>query len=886
MSPDSTAMNPDAKLYARTAGKRAIEKHLERIGMNASVVARDRYPGFNFLERVPLETSKVSVVIPTRGDSGTVLGQNKPFVIRCLESIVERNQKSFDEVIVVADNSEDTSYLELAHELLGSRLTVVDYDLDFNFSDKVNVGISEARNEFILLLNDDVQLISENWLDQMVAILEQPDVGAVGPLLYFEDGTIQHGGHFYAHGGATHKYLGEGLSPGFFGDLILEHEVSGVTAAYMLIRKSTWSELGGFATDLPNNFNDVDYCLRLRSKNLRIVFTPLVEAYHFESKTRDSSVHWSEVARIQQRWGSFLGAEREPFGPGGMPKGFITNEKEAKKIFKKRFLGKFRANSKLNTVTEPVALGSNYQFSLKMVGSQINDEEQAYLKSEFENLHKAFQASHEFDLELPNRVLDIYVTDSVQLSWNFLKEVVTSFEENPVTFLYSDYVDSLDESQSMKRLPSWSPERFLGIDYLGPCFVVDPIAFELDPKDDIQAFTSARNSKLMSAPMQSVGRLPEFVYQRLSSNSHAAQVRHQAWSIEWVADNRPGVTHQITSTGMIQYLYKSYSSGLVSIIIPTRFSVDESDGVTAVEKCLSSFMNQNCGGIEMEVILVCDTDSDAKQRHDVIEKFSQKLNLKVVDFNPPFNFSKKCNIGAEQSTGELLIFLNDDTEWLSSNSILELMGVIKGVPNAGAVGAVLKYPNDLIQHAGMIFRTPAPGHAYIKQADFVSQLGDGIILHEVSGVTGACIAMSRDTLEEIGGWNEDFPSSYNDVDLCAMLRKHGYSIFINPSVSLRHFESLTRNPYATTSEIKKLLSRNSDLLRWDPYFRTSLAEGVDDTGKVLRFTTEPDYSGKYFKYAMYLMKNKGFGPLLGTITRRITGKSKSWKEIEKLKSVY
>ncbi len=319
MTETSTAMDPSSKPYAQTSGEIAIQNHLDRIKIDGRVSGVDGYPGFYEIKREPKTDQMVSIVIPTRGTKSEIFGEEKVLLINAINSMQKFPQKTNYEIVVVADRTENNYYLEEAATLLGNRLVVVDFNEKFNFSRKVNAGVRQASGDKILLLNDDIQIISDNWLDQMVAIMDQDDVGAVGPLLFFENEQIQHGGHFYAWGGATHKYLRQEINPGYFGDLIIEHEVSGLTGAYLMFSKSDFENVGGWTEDFPNNFNDVDFCLKLRSYGKRLIFTPLVSAYHFESLTRKAVVETWEGHLLNEKWGYFLGSQREPFGPGGKP---------------------------------------------------------------------------------------------------------------------------------------------------------------------------------------------------------------------------------------------------------------------------------------------------------------------------------------------------------------------------------------------------------------------------------------------------------------------------------------------------------------------------------------------------------------------------------------
>ena len=149
-----------------------------------------------------------------------------------------------------------------------------------------------------------------------MALAEQEDVGAVGAKLLFEDGTIQHAGHVFADGQIQHVAAGEPDGPGQFGANLIDREVVGVTAACLAQRKSVWEHLGGMDEALPNNFNDVDYCARIRAKGYRIVQANSVVLHHFESKTRTPRVAWWEARRIIGRLGSHLDAP-DPYTPKG-----------------------------------------------------------------------------------------------------------------------------------------------------------------------------------------------------------------------------------------------------------------------------------------------------------------------------------------------------------------------------------------------------------------------------------------------------------------------------------------------------------------------------------------------------------------------------------------
>lgn len=308
MIPTSTSVDPDSKPYARLAGVQAVQDHCDRIGMDA-VVRESEYPGFYLLDRTPSPDAKVSVVIPTRGTQATVFGQHRTLVVDAVRTMLENTDMSF-EVVVVADEPLTAPYLQQLHGMLGHRLVIEPYRKPFNFSEKVNLGALRASGDILVFANDDLEIITPRWLEQLTALAEQPDVGLAGALLLFEDGSVQHGGHVYHRGEAGHAHFGDRTKTGYFGDLVVDHEASGATAALVACRRSVWEEVGGFTMHLPGNFNDVDYCLKIRRLGYRIVVACSVRAWHFESKTRNPTVKAEEIGFLRQRWGAELAQER------------------------------------------------------------------------------------------------------------------------------------------------------------------------------------------------------------------------------------------------------------------------------------------------------------------------------------------------------------------------------------------------------------------------------------------------------------------------------------------------------------------------------------------------------------------------------------------------
>jgi hypothetical protein len=285
-----------------------LQAHCVRVGIDAAVEVSE--PGNTFhLRRHPSPATKVSLIIPTCGSSGTVWGQERIFVIELVESIVQKSKWENLEFVVVADATTPTVVRRALERLCGDRLVWVDYDKPFNFADKIGRGRAASSGDVLLLLNDDMEVISEDFVEELVGLALEPGVGAVGARLLLADGRIQHIGHRYADG-TFHLFAGyDGDYAGPQDMCRVTRECIGVTAACLAVRTETFDAVGGMALDFPNNFNDVDFALRLRDRGLRNIVTPHAVLFHFESVTRDGTVTAEEAHLLFSRWGTQLASD-------------------------------------------------------------------------------------------------------------------------------------------------------------------------------------------------------------------------------------------------------------------------------------------------------------------------------------------------------------------------------------------------------------------------------------------------------------------------------------------------------------------------------------------------------------------------------------------------
>lgn len=306
-----------AKPWAFEAGKRAVQAHCERIGMQARVERDAADAGVYHLEPELREQPLVSIVIPTCGTVREVRYEPVVLVEHCVRSIVERSTYENYEIVVVVDRDTPRNVLDALREIAGERLQLVPYDRPFSFSAKINLGAVRSRGEHLLLLNDDMEVATPDWLERMVMYSSLPEVGAVGGRLLWEDGRLQHVVVRFQNGLPGHLYRGyAGDFKGYGNNVRIAQNALAVTGACLMTRRELFEETGGLSTVFPVNYNDIDYCLKQYAQGRRIVYDPDLVLYHFESSSRSTEVEEWEKERLLDRWGPLTAVD--PFSNPNM----------------------------------------------------------------------------------------------------------------------------------------------------------------------------------------------------------------------------------------------------------------------------------------------------------------------------------------------------------------------------------------------------------------------------------------------------------------------------------------------------------------------------------------------------------------------------------------
>ena len=310
----STAAKSNVKPYAADAARKALNQAILRRGEPGKVTTRSNFPGVYTVRYQIKQPKLVSIIIPTKDLADTL--------DVCLKSIFSKTTYKNYEVIVIDNGSTEKKTarcLESWQQQQPKQFNYYPYDVPFNYSQINNYGVEQARGEYLLFLNNDIEVISKDWLEGMVEQAQRPSIGAVGSLLLYPDDTIQHAGVVLGIGGVaghSHKHLHVSQS-GYISQAVSTNNYSAVTGACMMCRREVFESVGGFEEKLAIAFNDVDLCLKIARRGYRNIYLPHVMLYHYESKSRGYENTPAKQARfareinyMRQTWGQIC--DRDP----------------------------------------------------------------------------------------------------------------------------------------------------------------------------------------------------------------------------------------------------------------------------------------------------------------------------------------------------------------------------------------------------------------------------------------------------------------------------------------------------------------------------------------------------------------------------------------------
>lgn len=307
----SAAAGETAKPYAYRAAQKAIFEALTRRGWEPNIDFLEGFRGYKIRLTLKNPNSLVSIIIPTKN--------KQEYLKKCIDSIVKKSSYRNFEIILIDNNSTEKKFFELVNQYKKQSFFKFKYIKDeepFNFARLMNVGRKNAEGEYLILLNNDTEIISKDWIEGMMEHAQRPEIGAVGCKLLYEDDTIQHAGVVIGFGGvAGHAFIREDRDgPGYFNYINLLNNYSAVTAACIMVKTEIYDKVGGFNEEFVVEYNDVDFCLKVVEAGYRNLYVPHVEIYHYESISRGHphatsesyKRHVKEVNKFKKKWMKYI----------------------------------------------------------------------------------------------------------------------------------------------------------------------------------------------------------------------------------------------------------------------------------------------------------------------------------------------------------------------------------------------------------------------------------------------------------------------------------------------------------------------------------------------------------------------------------------------------
>lgn len=301
--PTSAASGVQAKPTAQNAGLKALEAMLER-SFYKGYVEELPNPGLYRVRRNIIGQPKVSIIIPSAGRTINYDKRSICLLENCINSINKLTTYRNFEILVV--DGYDLSQLTLDF-LIKENISLIRCQEPFNFSQRINQAVAKAKGDLLLLLNDDIEIITPNWLESTIEIAQQPEIAAVGVKLLYPDRKIQHSGIVLLESNPSHCFYNfEDIDPGYFCSNLINRNYLAVTGACLMIRKELFERLNGLNEEFPINYNDVDLCLEAHKNGYRNVVIPHVTLIHYESASRIKGIEERELNFFKQKWNDYL----------------------------------------------------------------------------------------------------------------------------------------------------------------------------------------------------------------------------------------------------------------------------------------------------------------------------------------------------------------------------------------------------------------------------------------------------------------------------------------------------------------------------------------------------------------------------------------------------
>ncbi|MHB9161446.1 MAG: glycosyltransferase, partial [Nitrosotalea sp.] len=869
----STSTGVNAKSYASKAAQGALEQALLRRKLKGEI-REGQVSGSYRVKYDLIKEPKVSIIIPTR-DKLSLLK-------KCIDSLEKTNYKNY-EVIIVDNNSKEKDALNYLNSV---KHKVIKFDEKFNFSKINNFAAKQASGEYLLFLNNDTEIFEPDWLREMVTQLIDDNVGVVGPMLLYGNGTIQHGGVMVGfEGKAGNCFIG--LYPhqaGYFGLHNMVRNCASVTAACMLVKRKIFDEVGGFDEKIPIAYGDVDLCLKILTADYDIVYTPYAKLFHHESVSRGTLSPTEDAVFFNKKWNTLLKKGdpyynpnlsllyiyqikvNETYVPGTLivpqPKPISLYDRmlandmmETKSLLLNQQIDKFTFKPKISIVmpvfnTDPKWL----QAAIESVLNQLYQNwelcivDDCSTKPETKETLSKYTFDKRIKIKYLQKNLGISGASNESLSMcagdfiGFLDhddeiypyalfEVVKKLNEDPnLDILYSDE-DKLEDEKRVEPYfkPDWSPDLILSSHYMAHFLIyrkklIDKVGGFRSEFDGSQDYDLVLRA---TEKTNRIGHIPKVLYGwRKIPSSTSQSLNAKSYAIKRTTKLIDDALKRRNIDGHAEYdEITTYHRVVYTITDNPLISIiiPTKDNLGKLKKCLDSISKSTYKNYEIIII--------SNGENEETWKFLHTTGHKIIEYKEKFNVSKVFNLAASFTKGSHLLFMNDDMqvvnpEWL--NVMLEH----SQRKEVGIVGCLLIYPPDemgneeIIQHAGVILGSRGVAdHAFKhKKLSDHNYFNLHRVIRNCSVVTGACMMVKKRIFEELGGWDERLAISYNDIDFCLRVSSKGYSIIYTPFSKLYHFEAATRGTLHPKEDEDYFIQKwEKLLLQGDRYYNCNLS---------------------------------------------------------------
>jgi len=894
--PGSTAHMFNEKSYAQESGRKAIDSALKRRKISGRVI-NGHYPGTYRVKREISGNSLVSIIIPFK---------DEPDLLEvCIDSILKKTTYSNYEIIGINHHSIREKTFQVIDKYIDEkRVTFHDLNIPFNYSKINNYAVQFTNGEHLVFLNNDIKIMSPGWIQALLEHSQRPEIGAVGAKLYYPNDNIQHAGvivGLFDDAGHSHKYFPKGHA-GYFCRPHLIQNLSAVTAACLMVKKSLFNEIGGFDENLSHAFNDVVFCLRLREKGYLNIYTPYCEAYHHESVSRGEEDTPEKKARFNYERKYLSKAKRKILKKGDpyynlnlslesegfaikrydgsvskLVKGlhlipiilrchghiktirsqgvraycrillsslkkrifkrseWVENTQESQKRQIEESISRFHATPLISIILPvykvdmellKLAIGSitrqiyqNWELCIVDDGSE-DPWTQTVLKQYAEadhRIHVKFLEHNQGISAASNQAAEMASGEYIalldhddELTMDALYEVARMLNRHDADIVYSDesFIDMKGDPVPAPPhfKPDFSPDLLLSHNYITHFLVTRKTIFDavggfLSDFDGAQDYDlilklTEKTEKIyhIPKPIYSWRLIPTSVSMQSETKLNAINAGKKAIQAALERRNISGTVEKINLLGYYRVKRTIKHHPRVSIIIPFR------DNAVLLKNCIETILEKTT--YQNFEIIGIDNNSEKEETAEVLSGL-KKLDKRIQShsYDIPFNYPKINNFGVEFATGDHIVLMNNDIEVINKDWLETLLEHSQR-KEVGVVGAKLYYPDDTIQHAGVIIGIAGfagHSHRHFKRNDpgYIHRLA---CIQNVSAVTAALFMVKTGCFREAGGLDGDmFPVALNDVDFCLKLRGKGYLNVFTPYCEAYHYESASRG-YEDTPE--------------------------------------------------------------------------------------